>query len=255
MLMTDTFDAEPLANLFVAAHRDHQPVPADRIAAEPKSVEEAYAVQARVMGQIGPAGGFKTGRPDIRLPSIMAPIPACNIRLSPARFEADEMRLVGVEIEIAFRIDSALPEAGLVDYEERLRQAVSVVPVIEMVDTRVAEHGNAGDMLKLSDNQFGFGLVVGKPIKQFRDLNLINPGIVFTVDGKQTGPTAGQIPGERDAFEVLKDFLEVVGDHCGGIAPGHYVTTGALSGLHWATHGCEVAGTVEGLGDVLVTVG
>ena len=71
-------------------------------------------------------------------------------------------------------------------------------------------------MTKLSDNQFGFGLVVGEPVQDFAGLNLIDPLIRFEVGGAQLGPTNGRIPGEVDAFQVLKDFLAVVGGHCGG---------------------------------------
>ena len=165
------------------------------------------------------------------------------------------MRVYGIEIELAFRIDSELPKLGQPDYDKRLRDAVSVVAAIEMVDSRVADLDGISPLTKLADNQSGFGLVVGKPVKDFSRLNLTNPAVTFTVNGTQTGPAAGQIPGTDDAFQVLKDFLEVVRGHCGGLAPGMYVTTGALSGLHWTEKGVEVAGSIEGLGDVAVTIG
>jgi 2-keto-4-pentenoate hydratase len=252
--MSDTIDPGQCAGLIVAAHRSLEPVLATSLGAGPQIVDDAYAVQSAVMRELGPNGGFKTARPDPSQPNVMAPIPASRVRPSPAHFAKDEMRLVGIEIEIAFSIESELPALGQSDYDARLRQAVSVVPVIEMVDTRLADHETANDMIKLADNQFGFGLVTGAPVKDFARLNLTNPAITFTVNGEQLGPTSGQVPGSVDAFQVLKDFLEVVGDHCGGVQPGMYVTTGALSGLHWAKHGDEVAGSVAALGTVSVTV-
>ncbi len=185
----------------------------------------------------------------------MAPIPAAHVRPSPAHYAAAGMRLCGIELEIAFRIDADLPSLDAADYDARLRAAVSAVPAIEMVDTRLADHENVSPMIKLSDNQFGFGLVVGQPIKDFSRLNLSNPEIAFSVDGVQTGATVGQVPGDADAFQVLKDFLEVVGDHCGGLKPGMYVTTGALSGLFWTEKNIAVDGSIAGFGDVRVTVG
>ena len=86
-------------------------------------------------------------------------------------------------------------------------------------------------------------------------LNLTDPQIAFRVDGVQIGTTAGQVPGEVDAFQVLKDCLEVVGNHCGGLKPGMFVTTGSLSGLFWIAKGAEVRGSIAGLGDVTVTIG
>lgn len=252
--MSDIFNPKQCADLIVSAHRSLAPILSARLGTGPKTVDDAYAVQSAVMRELGANGGFKTGRPDPNQPNIMAPIPATRIRPSPARFAKSEMRLVGVEIEIAFSIDSELPTPGQSDYDDRLRDAVSVVPVIEMVDTRLADHESANDLTKLADNQFGFGLVTGKPAKDFADINLTNPAITFTVNGEQLGSTSGQIPGRVDAFQVLKDFLAVVGDHCGGIRPDMYLTTGALSGLHWVEHGVHVEGSVAALGTVSVTI-
>jgi len=253
--MSDSFDPAKLAAGFVAAHRTQKPVAIAEIGTGPQRIENAYAVQAGVMRALGANGGFKTSRPDKAEPNVMAPIPAIHIRPSPAHYEAAEMRLCGIEIEIAFRIDEELPNPAVPDYEAQLRRAVSAVPAIEMVDTRIAEHESAGAMTKLADNRFGFGLVLGHPVKAFDRLNLTDPAISFEVDGVQIGPAAGRIPGDVDAFQVLKDFLAVVGDHCGGVKPGMYVTTGALSGLHWTTKGVDVRGSIAGLGDVAVTVG
>ena len=252
--MSDSFDANQLAALYVAAHKSHVPVEANAIGAGPQSFADVYAVQSAVMREIGPNGGFKTARPDPTRPNVYAPIVAANVRPSPARVAGDEMRCVGIEIEIAFRIDSALPALASADYDAQLRSAVSAVAAIELVDTRLADWQGAGDMVKLADNQSGFGLIVGEPVKDFAALNLVNPTISLTVDDAQIGATAGQIPGDVDAFQVLKDLLEVVGDHCGGVRPGMYVTTGALSGLHWADKGGEVAGDVAGLGRISVEI-
>ncbi|MGI9475657.1 MAG: hypothetical protein ACR2PI_03060 [Hyphomicrobiaceae bacterium] len=253
--MSDSFDPGKLAADFVAAHRAQKSVALAGIGTGPQSVEDAYAVQAGVMRALGTNGGFKTSRPESAKPSVMAPIPAIHIRPSPAHYEASEMRLCGIEIEIAFRIDEDVPDPALPDYDVQLRRAVSAVPAIEMVDTRIAEHDSANPMTKLADNQFGFGLVLGQPVKAIDRLNLIDPAISFEVDGVQIGSTAGRIPGDVDAFQVLKDFLAIVGDHCGGVKPGMYVTTGALSGLHWTTKGVDVRGSIAGLGDVAVTIG
>ena len=253
--MATTFDPHELAARYAAAYTDCVAVAARDRRAEPQSVDEAYAVQALVMQSLGATGGFKTGRPDPAQPNVMAPIPAAHIRPSPAHYNAANMRLCGVELEIAFRIDAELPRPSGTDFDARLRAVVSAVPAIEMVDTRLADHENVSPMTKLSDNQFGYGLVVGQPVKDFSRLNLSHPEIAFSVDGVQIGPTTGRVPGVVDAFQVLKNFLAVVGDHCGGLKPGMYVTTGALSGLFWTEKTISIDGSIAGLGDVRATVG
>jgi len=252
--MSERFDPAAFASRLIAGHRTLQALPASELALGPHTLDEAYAVQSAVMTELGGVGGFKTSRPDPSKPNIMAPIPAANVRSSPARYTRDEMRLVGIELEIAFRLDTALPDLQAPDYDARLRNAVSVMPVIEMVDSRYQDQGTVSDIQKLADNQSGFGLVIGEAIKEFGALNLTNPEITFTVNGEQIGTTAGQVPGGENAFQVLKSFLEVVGDHCGGMAPGMFLTTGSLSGLHWAKHGDLIEGHVAGLGSVSATV-
>lgn len=253
--MAATFDPDRLAARLAAGHAQRAAVASADIGARPQTVDEAYAVQAAVMARLGANGGFKTSRPDPARANIMAPIPAAHIRPSSAHYAAEEMRLCGIELEIAFRIDQDVPEVGAPDYDARLRASVSAVPAIEMVDTRLADHDDADALTKLADNQSGFGLVYGEPVKDFSRLNLTDPQIAFRVDGDQIGTTAGQVPGGVDAFQVLKDCLEVVGDHCGGLRPGMFVTTGSLSGLFWIDKGAEVRGSIAGLGDVAVTIG
>lgn len=252
--MTATFDPDRLAALLAAGHAQRTAVALADIGPRPQSVDDAYAVQAAVMARLGANGGFKTSRPDPARANVMAPIPATRIRPSSAHYAGDEMRLCGIELEIAFRVDRDLPERDAPDYDARLRAAVSVVPAIEIVDTRLADHDDADALTKLADNQSGFGLVYGDPVEDFTGLNLTDPQIAFRVDGAQIGTTAGQVPGDVDALQVLKDCLEVVGDHCGGLRPGMFVTTGSLSGLFWIAKGAEVRGSIAGLGDVAVTI-
>jgi len=249
-----TFKPEQTAAALTEAHEALAPVQLSVFADGPGTREEAYDVQARVLAKLGANGGFKTARPEPGRANIMAPIPARFIRPSPARYTAREMRLVGVELEIAFLVRRNLPAPGVADYDATLREAVAVVPVIEMVDSRIADRDAASDLAKLADNQSGFGLVAGPPRETLDGVNLKNPAVTFEINGAQTGPTAGQVPGPVDAFEVLKDFLATVGNHCGGVRPGQYITTGALTGLHWGEHGDHVRGHIEGLGSVAVTI-
>lgn len=252
--MSAGFDAKVLAGKLLAVRRGAEPLMLDAAGPLPGTFDDALAVQRVVMADLGAAGGFKTANVAAGEPVPMAPIPVSNVRLSPAHYDGSEMRRVGIELEIAFRIDRPLPSPEAADFEMQLRAAVSVLPAIEMVDTRLADVENAPPLLKLADMQSGFGLVAGEPVADWASLNVENPAIAFTVDGRQIGTTAGQVPG-GNAFAALAGFVRAAGNHCGGLQVGQYVTTGSLSGLHWITHGCEVAGRIEGIGDVSVSIG
>jgi 2-keto-4-pentenoate hydratase len=252
--MPDTFDPDRFAAMLVTAHKTLTPLTAEQVGTGPSSLAEVGVIHSEVMHEIGPAGAFKTAYPDGDNRQIMAPIPDRHVRQSPARYDASEMRLYGIEIEIAFRIDRDLPSPEDPEFENRLRDAVSVVPAIEMVDSRIADHEGQSALTKLADNQMNFGLVVGAPVKEWWALNLTTPAVSFTVDGRQIGPTEGMVPGGHSAFDVLAGLVSVAGDYCGGLKVGQYVTCGAVTGLHWTKAGTEIKGTIEGIGDVAVTI-
>ena len=170
-----------------------------------------------------------------------------------AAFAAGELVLAGIELEVAFRLEADPPPLDAPDFAERLRQTVVAVPAIEVVDTRLAFHETCHPMMKLADNQFNTGLVVGAPIADWQSLNLTNPGHAFHAGDAVVSEGPGSVPG-GSAFEILEGFVRVVGEHCGGLKAGQYVTTGALSGLHWIEKGHRVTGNIEGLGAVDVVI-
>lgn len=253
--MPEKFDPDNFAELLIAAHRSLTPLTSAQVGAGPSSLGDVDIIHTEVMHAIGPAGAFKTAQPEEGQQQIMAPIPKRHVRQSPAHFAANEMRLYGIELEIAFRIDKPFPYPEAADFEERLRASVSVVPVIEMVDSRIADQDGMTPLTKLADNQSNFGLVVGTPVTDWQGLELTAPQVEFTVNGTQTGPTAGMVPGGRSAFDVFKNFVANIGDYCGGLKVGHYVTCGAVSGLHFTDPGAKVIGKIAGIGDVSVTIG
>ncbi|HUS95912.1 MAG TPA: fumarylacetoacetate hydrolase family protein [Hyphomicrobiaceae bacterium] len=217
----------------------------------PSTPDEAYAVQAEVMAQLGPAGAFKTGRTSPDGPQVMAPIDAYGVRLSPAVFTADEMRLVGIELEIAFRIDGPIPDPDAAGFRQALWRAVSVLPVLEVVDSRLADHKTPDAFAKLADNQFNTGLVLGGAVALTEEIELMSPAVDFHATSGVLGRGRAAVPG-GNAFDTFADFVCMVGGHCGGLRAGQVVTTGALTGLHWIAKGETVRGTIEGLGSVEV---
>ena len=157
-------------------------------------------------------------------------------------------------MEIAFRLERELPALDDPDMAGKLKAAVVAFPVIEVVDTRLAFLDTCHPMMKLADNQSSAGLVYGEPVADWQSLNLTNPGHKFTADDQLVSGGPGAVSG-GSAFENLEAFVRVAGDHCGGFQVGQFLTTGALSGLHWIEKGQTVRGEIEGLGSVEVFIG
>ena len=215
----------------------------------PLEIGEAYEIQAMVAQCHGPAGGFKVARkPD--QPLIMAPIFQRDIQVSPARWSAPDEASIGVELEIGFRILSPLPSLDEPAYTDRLKECVALVPAIEIVLSRLAD-ADAAAMYKLADNQINGGLIVGQEVSDWRDMDLTQVNARLTFDGRAVIDGTVPVPG-GDAFGNFQALVAHLGDHCGGLKPGHVVITGSLNGLPYVSPGTKVRGSIEGLGDVAV---
>ncbi len=250
--MPNTFDADAVAAKLLHAHRARMQLGVTDIDQEATTLDDAYAIHTAVMRELGPVGAFKTSKtPDGT--QIKAPIAASGVRNSGAVFTADELVMAGIELEIAFRFEADPPSPDVADFEDMLRAAVVALPAIEVVDTRLAFHETCHPMMKLADNQFNAGLVVGAPVRDWQGLDLAGPQHTFHAGDALVSDGPGTVPGGT-AFDILAGFVRVVGNHCGGLRAGQYVTTGALSGLHWIEKGRRVTGSIEGLGDLDVMI-
>lgn len=248
-----TFDATAVAGKLLAARRSRTQLQATDIDQEATTLEEAMAVHALVMAELGDVGAFKTSKTPENV-QILAPIPASDVRPNGATFTGEELVQIGIELEIAFRVEHPLPALDDTDFADKLKKAVVAYPVIEVVDTRLAFLETCHPMMKLADNQSNAGLVYGAAVTDWQDLNLTNPGHKFTSGGQLVSDGPGTVPG-GSAFEILEGFVKVAGDHCGGLQVGQFLTTGALSGLHWIEKGQTVHGEIDGLGSVEVVIG
>lgn len=235
-----------LISALLKARVTGQPVSDDFAGQFDPTVEEAYEVQAAVARVIGPVGGFKVAnKPDA--PRIMAPIFSQDIKTSPAMIDVPRDEKIGIELEVGFRIEKPLPDKEAPDRRDAIARCLSVVPVIEIVRTRLPMNANPG--LKLADNQINGGLVVGAPVAKWQAVSLgpVRAELAFGDEQILSGKAA--VPG-GNAFENFLVLEEILGDHCGGLQPGQIVITGSLNGLPYVQAGIDVRGSIDGLGQV-----
>ncbi len=209
----------------------------------------AYGVQARVCEAFGPARAFKTGRKSVDAPVIFAPILEGGLRPSGAVYKSSEFASCGIELEIGFRLDRALPPFDADDFSTAARASVTAMPVIEVVDGRIEEFATMPDVLKLADNQINAGLIWADPIVG-DDLDLVKPLVDLRFNGLSVVSGRYPVPGGGDAFSVFLALAKAIGQHCGGLQPGHIVTTGSLTGMIFVEPGTLVEARIQGLGAV-----
>ena len=239
--------AQRIAGRLLEARRGGPPLSAGGEDAQGLTRGETYAVQALVAQEHGHAGGFKVAcKPGA--PQIMAPIFSDDIIDSPAQLPVPEGERIGVELELGFRVIAPLPAADAPNRSARLAECLELVPVIEIIRTRL-DAEDVPPLIKLADNQINGGLVVGSGLRDWRHLDLSGAHARLDLGGQTILDGRAEVPG-GDAFANFQALEAMVGDHCGGLHPGHVVITGSLNGLPYITAPCKIEGRIGGLGEV-----
>lgn len=211
-----------------------------------------FAVQEAVAARLGPVGGFKVARPP-DAPIVIAPIMARDIYQSPAEISVSKGEEVGVELEYAFRLIAPLPDPGLPDFEMQLRDAVELLPIFELVQSRLADPKDAGAAMKMLDNQLNGAVVLGEALRDWQAVDVTRADARLVLGSKTLLNGAARVPG-GDAFATLCALARALGTHCGGLQPGHVVITGSLNGLPWVNGPLIAQGEIFGLGTVSMTL-
>jgi 2-keto-4-pentenoate hydratase len=242
-----------IARMFLEARRGGPlvtPEPADALT----SVADAYAVQEQVVRELGPVGAWKVGAPSPSAEPVRAPILAATIHASPVTLPASSFHVIGIEAEIAYRLGADLPPRDRSYGSEEVGAAIAgMLPAIELVDTRLQDQAAAPALWKLADSQINWGLVTGPLTADWQHFDPSTQPVRLEVDGSlvaqgRGGNTAG------DPFRLLVWLANHCGAHCGGLRRGQIVTTGSLTGLRFVAAGTRVRATLEGLGEVTVTI-
>lgn len=234
-----------LASCFVKARDCGKPAILSELPSVALTTQEAYRIQTEVAKLVGPIGGFKVAnKPDSR---IMAPIFAKDIYHSPATLSVAPDEEIGIELEIGFRVDAALPALDAADRESAVAQRLSAVVVIEIVRTRM--QGEASPELKLADNQINGGLVIGEPIRDWHRGSVSEVNACLHLGENKILDGHAKVPG-GDAFENFLVLERMIGTHCGGLKPGQIVITGSLNGLPYVRGALDVRGEIKDFGGV-----
>ena len=212
--------------------------------------DSVYAVQDGVARAFGPVDGWKTGARSPTAEPSGAPLLAGTLRPSPATFDGKAMHMIGVEIEISFRIARDLAaRSEPVGRDEALAAVGDAFVGMEVVDTRIADFRTADPEWLLADNQMNHALVAGDAVPGWRGLDWPNLPVRLEIDGKVELDQKGGLA----ALEPLRALVWMI-DHAvrrrGGLRAGQVITTGSWTGLRYYPPGSRARGTFAGLGSV-----
>jgi 2-keto-4-pentenoate hydratase len=239
--------AEEAARLLCAA-RGGTPAHELPASCRPQSDADAYQIQDAVVRQLGEAiGGWKVGAGSPTTAAFCAPIYARMIRPSPASYGATELRLIGIEAEIAFRLDRDLPVRAAAYDRAEVTAGVSLHPAIEVVDSRYADFRSLDRASILADNFSNGGLVYGAAVPDWQAMDLRNTRMTVTEDGEPFAESGGGAA--RDPIAALVEFANLMNGR-GGTSAGAIVTTGSWTGMVFTRRGARIVADFGPLGRV-----
>jgi len=232
----------------LAGARKGQALPGLPQAVRPQSREDAFAIQDAVMAKLGEKpGGWKVGAlPDGG--SFVAPIYASAVKPSPASLPARSFKVIGIECEIGFRLNQALPARAQPYTRDEVLAVASMHPTIEIVDSRYVDFQSLDRLQVLADNFSNGGLVYGTAASGWERVDLAHPPIEVTADGKPFADCTGLRAG--DPVDLLVTAVNLASAR-GGVAAGTFVTTGTHTGMVFTKPGVNIRadygrwGTVE----------
>ena len=238
-----------------ATHRVEVDLP-DRL--RPTSLDDAYAIQRRVVAGLMPADGRRIGYKA-----------ACTSQIAQAALEIDGP-LFGqlmshsswpsgstltasdfvhrvIEAEFAFRMGAdAIPTAGGHTIESIAACIDAVIPAIEVVDYRYVAW-TIGALQVAADNAIHGAWVYGEPVTDWAGLDLAAAGVTVRRNGDvvTTGSGAAVLGHPLTVMAWLADELPRFGYR---LQAGDVVTTGVTTGVFEAEAGDRIDAEFEGVG-------
>ncbi|MEZ5934562.1 MAG: 2-keto-4-pentenoate hydratase [Alphaproteobacteria bacterium] len=195
----------------------------------PHNALDAHGIQDRTIDALGETvAGWKVGAPSGGV-VVRGAILQSRLFTSPAVVPAALTPLLGVEPEIAFRFDQALPAREYAYDRDEIAAAVTAFLAIEIVDSRFAGYPDLPDQDKNADFVSNGGLVVGPDVPNWQSVDLVNLSVKVTVGDEVVADVVGGHPRTDPlipAIELANQFRTE-----GGVAAGKVMTTGSYCGL------------------------
>lgn len=211
----------------------------------------AYAVQDATVSGLGPVGGWKVGAKGPSAEPACAPLPAGVLFESGATLLGPPWRMRGIEVEVAVRLGRDLVPATAEPDTATVRDAIeAVLPVIEVVETRLADWRDSAPLAQLADLQSHGGLVIGRASAMNpRELDLRTVEAYVAFDGQPVASTRGANPA-ADIWRLLAWLAWHCAQRGQPLRAGQIVTTGSCTGMLFAPEGAHVQAQLDGIGVV-----
>ena len=254
------FDPTPAAELLLAARHPGEQLSAIPPSVAPSTPAEAYAVQDRLVRRLvqdlGPVVGYKIGctnQSAREMLGVDSPFAgrclAKELHSSPVILRGDELHMIGIEPEIAIRIAADLP-SGQPWTPDRVADVVdSVMPSIEVVESRFSTWPRMGILAAIADNGVHRKLVLGESVSNWTQESIDETEVSLTADGNvvREGNARNVDGGPFGVLAWLANHLNQQGHQ---LRSGDVVTTGVMTDIFDADVGQRLVANYGPLGTI-----
>ncbi len=218
-----------------------------------RSPQDAYAVQDATLAQWGPLGGWKVGASGPTVEPVCSPLSAGCLLPSGAMLQGAPWVLRGVEVEVALRLGRDLDPQGRVLSPQALTSAFdAVLPVIEVVESRLADREASGPLAQMADLLCHGALVLGPPSSLLpAEVDLRSVDACLSFDGQTVASTHGGNPA-ADIWHMVAWLALHSAQRGHPLRAGQIITTGSCTGMLQAPVGVLVQARLAGIGSVEV---
>jgi 2-keto-4-pentenoate hydratase len=235
---------------FLEARRSGKRLDALPEGCHPADAIEAHAIQDRTVEALGETiVGWKVGAPSDGV-VVRGAILGSRRFESPAVVPASLVPLLGVEPEIAFRFDRALPARAEAYSREEVAAAVTAFLAIEIVDSRFAAYPDVPDQDKNADFVSNGGLVIGPDVSDWGSVDLIDLPVKVTVGEDVVADVIGGHPRKDPLIPAIELANQL--RHATGVAAGMVMTTGSYCGLKQGRAEVPITAAFADFGEVLL---
>jgi 2-keto-4-pentenoate hydratase len=228
----------------------------------PEDERTAYRIQDAFLKKLiprqGPVVGYKIGltapqiweQTGLRSPAY-GPIRKKRVFHEKAAVRADHWTRLGVELEIVLTVDADVPAPKGKDYDKD-----SIAPYVgaaqagfELIEDRGADYSRLTAFALIMDVGWNGGSLLGKPNRNWRNLDLADLEGSISFDGKvvRTGHS-GDVMGH--CYNSLAWVANKLGEHGKQLKKGMIVSSGSMVACQFVPPGSTAVGRIDGLGEV-----
>jgi len=250
--MNQASSPDALAALLFEARRAGQALPSPDGSLEP---DDAYAVQLESIALRGSrVVAWKVGAKSADGPIQGSALPSDAFRQSPGTVRRSSFGVLGLELEIAFRLGRTFAPGGAPYPSEEVLEAIAAMAAtIEVVTSRYAAWPRVAPVLQLADLQNHGALCIAEGVAYDPTYPFDHPTARFEFNGSSVLVATPRNPA-GDPRRLLPWLVNHVTSRGVAFTEDIWVTTGSYTGMHFPEAAGVAVGKFDGLPDIRLAV-